>query len=173
MKDFGIFASQQRAIGLVSLVIAGMITSCSKSQLTLETELRTVREQSNQAIAAHDTAGIAKTLTADYHVLTSRNAESDKAKMLVSLAADMQAKPDLIYKRDPQAVRIFSQWGMASEYGQWTGFWTEPAGGEVVIKGTYYAKWQLIDERWLIRAEIFTALACNGEPYCTQMLNNH
>lgn len=162
------FLGKSLRVMLVPFVFVGLISSCSKSKLTMETELRNVRDQSNQAIAAHDTAAMARTLTADYHVLTSRNAESGKMKMLVSLGADMEAKPDLVYKRNPEVVRIFPAWNMASEYGQWTGSWTEPGGSEVLVKGTYYAKWHLIDGHWLIRAEIFTPLSCKGEPYCSQ-----
>jgi len=162
--------SQGRLVTLIiSVGLVGLTLSCTNSPLSMETDLREARERSNVAIAAHDTAAIARTLTADYHVITSRNTESTRSMMLSSLAADMQAKPDLVYQRNPEVIRIFSEWGMASEYGQWSGHWTEPDGGKVFLKGTYYAKWHLVEEKWLIRAEIFTPLVCSGEPYCSSL----
>ena len=130
--------------------------------------IRAVREMSNKAIAAHDTASILRTLTADYHVITSRNAESGTANAMAErLMTDMQAKPDLIYVRTPSAIDIFPNWKMASESGTWTGSWTEN-GEKIRLTGTYYAKWHRIGDQWLIRAEIFTPLTCEGGTYCSK-----
>lgn len=106
------------------------------------------------------------TLTEDYHVITSRNAESSTAKAMAErLFADMQVKPDLIYVRTPSAVDVYEKWKMAGESGTWVGSWTEN-NQKIQLSGTYYAKWHKVDEQWLIRAEIFTPLTCSGGAYC-------
>lgn len=110
---------------------------------------------------------MAQTLTEDYNVVTSRNSVSSTRKvMLDRLAADMAAKPNLIYQRTPDKIQVFEAWQMASETGNWTGSWTESNGDKIQLSGTYYAKWHRVDNRWLIRAEIFTPLTCTGGAYC-------
>jgi hypothetical protein len=143
-----------------------LIVACRPDMSVDEKSIRAVRELSNRAIAAHDTATLLLTLTPDYHVITSRNAESSTAKAMAErLFADMQAKPDLIYVRTPSAIDVFQGWKMASESGTWTGSWTEN-GEKIQLTGTYYAKWHKVGDQWLIRAEIFTPVNCVGGAYC-------
>lgn len=142
--------------------------SCEQSVGVEEKAIREVRELSNKAIAAHDTASMLRTLTADYHVITSRNAESTSARAMAErLMIDMQAKPDLIYVRTPSSIDVFQGWKVAGESGTWTGSWTEN-GEKIRLTGTYYAKWHKIEDHWLIRAEIFTPLSCEGGAYCNK-----
>lgn len=96
-----------------------------------------VRELSNQAIAAHDTATLLLTLTSDYHVITSRNAESGSSKAMAErIMADMVVKPDLIYVRTPSSIDVYEKWKMAGESGTWVGSWTEN-GEKIQLTGTY------------------------------------
>ena len=144
-----------------------LILSCGSPAVTDdESDIRSTREQSNRAILAHDTAGMGITLTPDYHILTSRNAENTKTEMLVRLQEDMTAKPDLVYRRTPDVIHVYAQWKMAGESGKWTGKWTEPNGDKIELTGTYYAKWHKLPDGWKIRAEIFTPLTCTGGAYC-------
>jgi ketosteroid isomerase-like protein len=144
-----------------------MLFACGSQAVTEdESAIRNVREQSNLAIAAHDTATMAKTLTDDFHIVTSRNFESGKSENLVSLGEDMTAKPDLVYRRTPDEIHVYPQWKMAGEYGTWRGSWTEPNGDKIELTGTYYAKWHKLSDGWKIRAEIFTPLTCTGGVYC-------
>ncbi len=131
-----------------------------------ETSIREFRERSNQAFAEHDTTTIALTLTPDYHIITSRNAENARTEMLIRLSNDMSAKPDLVYRRTPDIIRVYPEWKMASETGTWKGNWTEPNGDKIELTGTYYAKWHKLSDGWKIRAEIFTPLTCSGGAYC-------
>ena len=148
------------------LILTLLEASCGNLDNNAEKTIRETRDASNRAIAAHDTASTVRTLTVDYHVITSRNAESNTAKAMVErLGADMQAKPDLIYVRTPFAIEVFEAWKMASESGTWTGSWTEN-GEKVRLTGTYYAKWHKVADQWQIRAEVFTPLTCNGGAYC-------
>jgi Domain of unknown function (DUF4440) len=134
-----------------------------------ELSIRTVREESNGAIAAHDTVVLTKALTPDYNVVTSRNSVSaDRPTMLKRLSADWSTKPDLVYHRKPTTINVFPAWRMAGEQGTWTGRWTEPNGDKIVLFGEYYAKWHRIGSNWFIRAEIFTPLRCEGGTYCNE-----
>lgn len=147
------------------LILLGF--SCGSPSMTAEeAEIRAIREQSNLAIAAHDTAAMAKTLAPDYHIITSRNAENGKSDMLIRLGEDMTKIPDLVYRRTPETIKVYPQWKMAGESGTWNGSWTEPNGDRIELTGTYYAKWHKLDDGWKIRAEIFTALTCSGGRYC-------
>lgn len=151
---------------LLACALALAITACEQPVSEDEKSIRAVRELSNRAIAAHDTATMLLTLTPDYHVITSRNAESGSAlAMAERLIVDMQAKPDLIYVRTPSTIDVFQGWKMAGEYGKWTGSWTEK-GEKIQLSGTYYAKWHKVGDQWLVRAEVFTPLSCQGGAYC-------
>lgn len=159
--------AKSHILGVLCMALG--LGSCLTNDSTNHQEaIRQVREASNQAIAAHDTAAIAQTLTPDYRVVTSRNAESDKDAMLLSLGKDMSIKPDLVYRRTPEEIRVFAPWKMASESGHWSGQWTEANGDKIELTGTYYAKWHQVDGSWKIRAEVFTPLTCTGGSYCDQ-----
>lgn len=141
--------------------------ACQPSVSDDELAIRAARADSNAALANHDTTALAMTLTEDYHVVTSRNAVSvNRSSMLARLAADWSSKPDLIYLRSTSAIEVFGQWQMAGENGTWEGTWTEANGDRIKLTGNYYAKWHKVHGAWLIRAEIFTALKCEGGHYC-------
>ena len=130
-----------------------------------ENLIRETRNLSNLSILTQDTAGIAKFWTQDYHVITSRNFE--RSGIIANrdrLAEEFNGKPDVVYIRNTETIEVFKDWGMASEYGNWIGRWTEE-GIKVELTGRYFAKWHFVGGRWLIRAEIFVPLTCSG-PSC-------
>jgi ketosteroid isomerase-like protein len=132
-----------------------------------ETEIRSVRAESNRAIANHDTAAIARTWTIDYHIVSSRNNETSGRKANADrFDNEFTSKPDVIYIRTTGAVDVFDQWSMASETGTWIGRWTEE-GETAELSGTYFAKWHKVEGQWLIRAEIFVPLKCRGK-FCAK-----
>lgn len=149
-----------------SWIVGGLILWGCASPGADEASIRQVRESSNVAIAAHDTAAMALTLTDDFSIVTSRNAGNTKSEMLARLAEDMAAKPDLVYRRTPVDIQVYAPWKMASESGTWRGSWTEANGDKIELTGTYYAKWHKVGDGWKIRAEIFTAISCSGGVYC-------
>jgi len=142
-----------------------ILAACSPSgeMNSDEREIRLVREASNAAIAAHDTTAMGNTLSVDYNVVTSRNAVSvGRSAMLQRFATDAT---DVIYIRTPDVIRVFPEWKMASETGTWVGRWNDGSDA-IELSGTYYAKWHKVDGQWVIRAEIFTPLHCEGGPFC-------
>ncbi|MBL7861861.1 MAG: nuclear transport factor 2 family protein [Cyclobacteriaceae bacterium] len=138
-----------------------------------EQQIREARQHSNQAIARHDTIALTSHWTEDFHLITSRNTEvSGREANRISFANEFKNKPDVIYVRTPSSVEVFSDWGMASESGTWTGQWKEP-DGMVSVSGTYYAKWHNINGVWKIRAEVFTPQYCTGSAFCQRKPSLH
>jgi ketosteroid isomerase-like protein len=66
----------------------------------------------------------------------------------------------MIYVRTPAHVEVARPWQSAWEDGEWVG--RQGLSGPVVIRGRYAAQWHRVGPRWLIRSEIFVALACSG-----------
>jgi uncharacterized protein (TIGR02246 family) len=129
--------------------------------------IRALREQSNQAIARHDTGGIGAIFAPAVVVVTSTSSVSvGRAANLEAFAAMFAARPDVIYRRTPVEVRIEPRWRMAAEQGHWTGRWTD-AAGTVSINGSYFAKWREIDGAWRIESETFVPDRCTGGRYCS------
>lgn len=158
---------------IIILLIASSVMSCKKDipssePLKEEVAIREVRQLSNQAIAKHDTVALIKGWATDYHMITSRNAEvSGDTNAVHKFADEFKVRPDVIYIRTPDKVEVFTKWNMASEQGKWTGQWTDH--NEVIrVSGTYFAKWHYVNNQWLIRAEVFVPLACEGGAFCDQ-----
>jgi ketosteroid isomerase-like protein len=142
--------------------------SCRFMEGTEERMIRDQRQKSNDGIAAKDTAAIASVWTADYHVVTSRNAEvAGRKANSERFASEFESKGDVIYVRAPEKIKVFVKWNMASELGTWIGHWTED-GKLVELKGTYLAKWHKVNGEWKIRAEIFVPLSCIGSKICDE-----
>ncbi len=128
--------------------------------------IRSLREQSNAAIARHDTAGIAAILAPHVVVVTSNSLTfTGREAMIRSFAEQFGSSPDVWYRRTPAEVRVFDPWAMASEEGRWTGGWTAP-DGPLAIGGTYFAKWRRLDGRWLVESETYVPDQCTGGLYC-------
>jgi len=152
----------------VNLVPILFLTMLAVTTLDDEQSVREARDASNQAIADHDAAEVARFLAPDYHIVTSTSAQTaGREENRASWQEHFDDSPDVIYVRLPDRVRIFTAWAMASERGTWSGSWTEEAG-RVEIGGDYTAKWRKVSGRWLIQAEIFTPTYCRGTDYCDQ-----
>ncbi len=157
------------AAWVVAFSISCAPNDSGKGNSQEESLIRSSREKSNQAIAQRDTATLASLWTNDFHVVSSRNAEmSGRIPNRDRFAADFANRPDILYVRTPEVIKVFEQWNMASEAGHWSGHWTDN-GVRVELGGTYFAKWHKINGRWLIRAEIFVPLTCAGGKFCDQV----
>ena len=130
--------------------------------------IREARARSNQAIASHDLAGIARAWMEDVHIVTSTGAQgAGRALNQQRMARQFTSRPDTIYVRRPTAVDVYSAWTVAAERGEWTGPWTV-SDGTVEIAGTYLAQWRKVDGQWFIQAELFVPTRCAGASYCRQ-----
>ena len=71
------------------------------------------------------------------------------------------------YVRTTRTVQANDTWGQAEELGDWEGERMQ-RGDRVRVSGTYAAKWVQRDDRWMLQAEVFTLLSCEGsETACT------
>ncbi len=150
---------------LVSMAVA--MAAGAQARPTDEAAIRAARAQSNQAIAAHDVAGIAAHWLANVHIVTSTSSQGTGREVNGQRMAEQFARrPDTVYVRTPGTVDVFAAWQVASERGEWTGRWTEP-DGVVQIGGTYLAQWRKVDGTWRIQAELFVPTHCAGSAtYC-------
>jgi ketosteroid isomerase-like protein len=130
--------------------------------------IRDARARSNQAIAAHDVAAIARVWMEDVHVVSSTSSQTaGRTLNQQRMARQFAGRPDTVYVRRPTAIDVYASWDVASERGEWTGRWTEP-DGVLQIGGTYLAQWRKVDGQWLIQAELFVPTRCRGAGYCRQ-----
>ena len=157
-----------RHVVALALLILFADTRPSALQSGDEQLIREARARSNQAIAKHDPAAIAREWAIDLHVVSSTSAQTaGRQANRERLAAQFKSRPDTIYVRRPTAIEVNPAWAVASERGEWTGTWTEP-DGKLEIGGTYQAQWRKVDGQWLIQAELFVPTRCSGSKYCGQ-----
>lgn len=129
-------------------------------------QIAELREQSNQAIARHDLAGVLASFDDKYQV-TSGSGElfqETHAERLAHWQEIFAVSDDIIYTRSPQTIEVSTYLPRAAEHGRWTGSWTSEAGRKE-LGGSYTASWSKVDGVWKIRSEIFITLFCNG-PGC-------
>jgi ketosteroid isomerase-like protein len=131
-----------------------------------ERAIRQRRAASNAAIARQDTGGIGAALAEDVIVVTSGSLKRvGRAANMTSFADQFRTRPDVVYERTPDQVRVYEPWGMASEAGRWVGSWTE-TDGRIQIGGIYFAKWRFRNGSWLIESETYVPERCTGGAYC-------
>jgi ketosteroid isomerase-like protein len=131
-----------------------------------EQVIRQRRAASNAAIARHDTSGIGDILAANVVVVTSNSVHAIGRDVNLQRFADQfRTRPDVVYLRTPDEVKVFEPWGMASEGGRWTGSWTD-ADGKITIGGSYFAKWRKVNGRWMVESETYVPETCAGGAYC-------
>jgi ketosteroid isomerase-like protein len=131
--------------------------------------IRSRRSASNEAIARHDATGIGAVLAPNVIVVTSNSIHREgRAANVQSFADQFKTRPDVVYRRTPDDVRVFAPWLMAAERGRWTGSWTE-ADGKIQLAGSYYAKWRKVDGAWMIESETYVPETCTGGAYCTRV----
>jgi len=130
-------------------------------------EIRSLRSQSNAAIARHDVKGIVDLLDVEYQITTGsgtlsqgRSAESE------AWATEFARAANLVYVRTSASIEVSTSAGRAAETGTWTGSWSTSSGLQRV-GGRYAAYWRLVDGKWRIRSELFVTLSCAG-PACQE-----
>ena len=129
-------------------------------------EIRRLREASNEAITRHDTGGIGAILSPNVIVVSSASDHASGRDVNVQRFADVfRTRPDVVYRRTSDEVRVFDPWHMASERGRWTGSWTD-ADGAIRSGGSYFAKWRQVNGAWLVGSETYVPETCSGGVYC-------
>ena len=125
--------------------------------------IRSIRIQSNEAIARHDSESVGSFLADDYVITTSTGAiERSREDHISSFASHFLEYPDVVYVRTPTTISISDSYPLAIEQGDWVGSRTTP-NGRLESGGEYTAAWRKTDGVWKIYSELFVALYCRGE----------
>jgi len=131
-----------------------------------EDAIRSIRAASNAAIAAHDPAGVRRTVFDDLVVTASGGDVFVGGDEMMDRFAGAFEDPEFVtYVREPDVVEVDSTGLFGAERGRWVGSWQKP-DGIMEVHGTYMAQWQLRDGRWGIRSELFVARSCRGSRAC-------
>jgi len=158
------------AVSIATLIpLAGPEAVASRAaQESDAAAIRARRAASNAAIENRDLAGIAATLTDDVVVVASSGTVFRGTEMETEGFAAAFEDPEFItYVRTPTSVQVAEDHRFAAERGEWVGSWRR-ADGRMELRGTYQAQWQKREGQWLIRAELFVALACSGSAACAE-----
>ena len=128
--------------------------------------IRSLRTQSNAAIARHDVKGIVALLDVEYQITTgSGSFFQDRSADSTAWAMEFARAADLVNVRTPTSIDVSSSGSRAAEIGTWTASWSTPAGLRKA-GGRYAAYWSLVNGSWRIRSELFVTLSCTG-PGCS------
>jgi len=151
-----------RAAACAAMVIAPELLAQGTAASPDAAAIRAARLAQNAAMAAGDVDRAAAWWTSD---VTIRRGLGTGLSGIDAYKAILERAPvsdtALVYGRTTTEVSVSPTWPLAFE----TGTWAARAGGNgpVLISGRYSAQWVKRDGRWLIRSEVFVALACSGK----------
>ncbi|MGQ0641795.1 MAG: nuclear transport factor 2 family protein [Gemmatimonadaceae bacterium] len=148
---------------LVALTVAGFLASTeSWAQAGLDERLiRSARAEFNAAIARHDVPAILSFLEEGFRAAVSSGEFRNRTEMGNAFAARFAESKDALYVRTPDSVEVSANSAYASEIGRWVGTWTTPSG-PFRTGGRYAAYWRKSNDRWLLHAELYVPLFCEG-----------
>jgi ketosteroid isomerase-like protein len=133
------------------------------TQLTSTELIHAARANFNTAIAEKNSKNIRPLLAPSYHLVTGRSDQFHGAdEEEIRWAELFQNDPTAVYRRTPREITANEAWGIAQELGNWQGAYTAQ-GTLIHASGVYAAKWQRTQNgQWILQAEIFTTLTCEG-----------
>lgn len=115
--------------------------------------IKTSREASNKAIAAHDIDGIAEFLRDDFvQVRCNASSLTGKDTIVNSWKQLFNSNPNVKYIRNPDNIIISDNDTLAWETGKWIGINSYSKGGN------YSAMWRKTNKEWKLQAELFVSL---------------
>jgi ketosteroid isomerase-like protein len=119
------------------------------------TTIRTLRAQSNTAIAARDADRVIAFMAPDITVAVAGGPVLRGVDASRSAFAEQFADPTFLgYERSPADVVVLPGGARVAERGQWVGRWRS-ARGEHVQRGGYTAEWSLGPLGWHITQETY------------------
>ena len=146
--------------GLMLLAVLGTAQSAPR-QLPAD-DVRSLRKQSNAAIARHDVEAVVSFLDSEYQITVgSGDLFHGRAAELEAWRAEFARAADLVYVRTPESVEVSTSGERAAEVGVWVGAWTTLSGPHR-LRGRYAAHWRKVDGSWKIRSELFVTLNCES-----------
>lgn len=135
------------------LIFAALALTCATTQSD-QNLIRSLRDLSNDAIAAQDLDALASTWRDDIQVTISSGTHLDGAEAYRNaFAGAFESVPGINFVRKTTKVEVNEDGTVASEHGHWTGYY--PNQAVTVTSGEYMACWRLTDGEWLISAELY------------------
>jgi ketosteroid isomerase-like protein len=148
---------------MIALVpLAGALLVVMQAAQPDAAAIRAARTAQNEAIAGGNLDRVAAFWTEDVTVRRALGqALAGRAAARQALEPGGAPTARLVYQRRTADVAVSATWPLAFESGTWEGH-LGGAAGPIVISGRFSAQWVKRDGRWLIRSEVFVALACAG-----------
>jgi len=150
-----------------SLIVLGIYLSPTWSYAQTnpaESEIRAVRQSSNQALKHRDIQAFAATLDADFVMIRGNGVLVPTRQAYIDTFALDFANPKAIgYQRIPDKIELSTAAPLAAEHGHWIG--TRPDGSRA-YSGTYLAMWRKTDSGWKLRSELYVVLTCEDPAAC-------
>jgi hypothetical protein len=115
----------------------------------------------NAAIARHDVATILTLLEEEFRVSASSGEFFNSRQERATRSPLALPSSRTLYVRTPDSVEVSAEGVYASETGKWVGSWTT-SNGPFRTGGRYAAYWRKSDGRWLLHAELYVPLFCEG-----------
>ena len=126
--------------------------------MNADAEIRAARAAYNAAIVARDPGAIVACLAAEYELTTSAGETlRGRAALLEHWRRKFERDADVVYFRRPARIDVDDDGDSAEERGTWAGHYTAH-GARVDVAGSYTAEWRLIERRWVLTGEKFSAL---------------
>jgi ketosteroid isomerase-like protein len=151
-----------RRLPLVVALLSGPPLSAQSRASVDESAIRRARSESNAAIARHDLPGILAHLEPEFRASTSSGAFIEgREEMGRAFATRFAEFEDATYVRTTESVELSTSGPFAVETGTWVGRWTTPSG-PYRTGGRYAAYWRKTNGVWLIHAELYVPLYCEG-----------
>jgi hypothetical protein len=130
--------------------------------------VRSLRAESNAAIAAHDATRLRPLFDKDYYGIQGTSGALDSGGEATARsygAEEFQDATFISYVRNPDTVEIARSGRRIGEYGHWVGTWRK-ADGTMRKRGKYLAVWTVSDGKWRLKSETFVTLSCVGSAEC-------
>jgi ketosteroid isomerase-like protein len=132
-------------------------------------EIRSLRAQSNAAIASHRSEEVRRLFTDDYTALPGSSGRPVSAEQTEQRLAAAFADPTFVtYVRTPKRIVVAASRRRAAETGTWLGLWRK-SDGEMRLTGVYQATWAPGDGGWRLLNESFVTLRCTGSRSCPEV----
>jgi hypothetical protein len=147
------------------MAAAGMTAMAADDAVVI---VRSLRAESNAAIAAHDAKRLRPLLADDYRGIqgTSGALDSGGAATARSYGNEEFRDPSFVsYERIPDKVTMAASGRRIGESGHWVGTWRK-ADGIMRKTGDYLAVWTVSNGQWRLRSETFVTLSCSGSSDC-------
>lgn len=161
-RDLFATTSGLRGLAVVTMLWLLSPTDSPAQPASDEQQIRRARAEFNAAIARHDIPAILTFLEEDFRAsVSSGEFLNNRQEMATAFATRFAEFKDAVYVRTPDAVEVSANGLYASEAGKWVGTWSTP-GGRFRTGGRYAAYWRKSAGRWLLHAELYVPLFCEG-----------